>query len=154
MAYITQNTKDTVPNSTAKTGTITTSGTTFTISASGEVKEGDWIYDATQEEVRLVTRVNRSGQTGKIDSAFSSDLSAESLVIVERDAAKVVTMSISANQGSDTEVEGETLPSGESLHYSTTDEEAREGIMFVRPRVVDGTAGAFQYSLQVKGVAY
>lgn len=134
--------KRTVPAPTAGTGTITTNGVYFTTSAASQLQVGDWVVDESQDEVRRVVELNYNEPTtkGKLNAAFSSDLSALSLQYVAvEDINGVYSISISADYGGDAEVNGVALKDGSTLNFSVPEGAAQSGVNPMEPLVVDGT---------------
>lgn len=132
-------TKDTVPPSLPFTPTATTVGDQLTISASADLEVGDFIADLAQSEVRKIVR--KTGDTTfRLDSGFTLDLTAATVVRVPKNSAKVGVISIAADKGGDITVNGQTLSSGSSVTFTTSDIERATGSRYVEPVVVDGSA--------------
>ena len=132
-----------VPADAAATGTVTTFGEGFTTSESNQVKVGDFITDASQKESRRVEWVERDGVSGRIKSAFTSDLSAVTLRVISKEDAKIINLSIAADQGSDTRINNKTITAGTSVNAPTGDLQGSLGYGFVNPIYVEGsTVGA------------
>lgn len=132
-----------IPADAAATGTVTTFGEGFIISVANQVKVGDHITDASQKESRRVEWVERNGTAGRIKSAFTSDLSALALRVIDKEDCKIINLSIAADQGSDTEIDGATITSGTSINIPTGDRQGSLGYGFVEPVYAEGaTTGA------------
>lgn len=132
-----------VPAAAAGTGTVTTNGIYLSLSSANSVKAGDYITDATQGEARKVTYVSRNGEYGTIDEAFTSDLSALALTLIDKEEVKIVTLGVAADEGSDTTVDGKTLKSGSSTNFGDTPNKADTGTRYVKPKYIGGsTTGA------------
>ncbi len=146
-------TKDTVPPSTAGTGTVTTVGAKYTTSADNQLVVGDYIYNASGEW-RVVTRVD-SATEGFIDSAFTSDLTTASLKIIKKNDAKIVSIGIAADQSAAVPVifnDGTalTLASGSTENWNANN----SGGEFVNPIEVDGATGNGTVLWNTKGKDY
>jgi hypothetical protein len=146
-------TKDTVPPSTAGTGTVTTSGAKFTTSADNQLVVGDYIYNASGEW-RIVTRVD-SATEGFLASSFTSDLSGAALKIIKKNDTKVVSVGIAADQSAAVPIvfndgTSATLASASSNNYNA-DHLAGE---FVKPIEVDGATGSGTVLYNTKGKDY
>lgn len=133
-----------IPAASAASGTVTTNGASFITSTADQVKVGDYITDATQKESRRVKWINRDGTTGELNSAFSSDLSALALTVIDKEDCKIIAIGIAADQGVDTEVDGVTITSTTSDNSRfLADRQASLGYNFVPPIYVEGsTTGA------------
>lgn len=133
-----------IPAASSATGTVTTNGTNFITSSADQVKVGDRIADASQKESRRVKWINKDGTTGELNEAFSSDLSALALTTIDKEDCKIIAISIVADQGTDTEVDGVTLTGGTSDNSRfLADRQASLGYNFVPPIYVEGsTTGA------------
>lgn len=133
-------TKDTVPQSDAKTGTFTTSGKVVTGSGTSfltEVKIGDWLVNLAGDEVAEVIKVNSDTQL-EIKFKFSSDVAAATAVrIVDSRIAKVMYMELSNDGGVDTTIDGETFLADKATSFGQPNVRGeRHGL--VVPKVVDG----------------
>lgn len=123
--------------------TVTTNDIYFSVSVANAVKVGYFITDSSQKESRKVTYVDRAGTNGTIESAFSSDLSALALRVIDKEDCKIVSLGIAADQSTDTEIDGKTLTSGSSVNYSTTPNKSDTGTRYIKPKYVEGaTTGA------------
>jgi len=143
--------KDTLPLSSTKTGTITSLGNT--ISGSGtdfgaEIKKGDFVVDLTQNEVRLIVDVSDTAEFAQIDRAFSTDITvAINLVIVDEDDAAMRELSILNSGASPGEVDGKVFAVNEVTTWNANDADARGQHGFIIPKVVDTTGTTFSYSI-------
>ena len=130
-----------IPTASAGTGTVTTSGTAFETSTANQYKVGDYMASTDNKEVRKVLFISRDGLYGKIESAFSSDLSAESVEIISKDDSKIIVLGVASDQGSDTTVNGATVTSGTSVNFAVAPINAARGNQFVRPAYIGGSTG-------------
>lgn len=129
-----------IPAASAATGTVTTNGMIFTTSSSNQVKVGDRIADASQKESRRVKWINTDGVTGELNEAFSSDLSALTLTVIDKEDCKIIAIGVSADQGTDTEVDNVTIKDGTSDNSRfLADKQASLGYNFVPPVYVEGS---------------
>lgn len=146
-------TKDTVPPSTAGTGTISTSDAKYTTSADNQLVVGDYVYNASGEW-RKVTRVDSATQ-GFLESKFTSDLSGASLKIIKKNDAKVVVISVAADQSAAVPIvykNGATvsLASGSTQTLNAN----KLGGEFCNPIEVDGATGSGTVLYETKGIDY
>lgn len=131
-------TKDTVPPSSPFTPTATTVGDQLTVSATSDLAVGDFIADLAQNEVRKIVR--KTGDTTfRLDSGFTLNLTAATVVRVPKNSAKSGIISIAADKGGDVTVNGQTLSSGSSVTFSVSDLERATGSRYVEPVIVDGS---------------
>lgn len=129
--------KDTVPASVTFTPTVTTSGKRYTLSAANtDLKRGDYLYDASQDETRMVDLVISSTE-GRLSEAFSSNLSTTTVKRVVQ--PKLVKWGVSADNGGAVSVNGTNLPSGSSINFSASEYDQQTGAQFLAPPVVDGS---------------
>jgi len=140
--YYAQTTKDTIPASTALTGTVTTSGIYVKGSSTlfkTQLQKGSWIYDAAQNEVRKVVSVNGDSDIdAQITHAFSADLSAVALVVVKRTDLNIRELSFYAD-ATDAKIEAITLKAGVSVNYGKTGDSKDNFKNFIDPVIVDAT---------------
>lgn len=139
---------DVVPASQTKTGTIETHGInvigTGTLFLS-EVKPGDFIVDITNTEARKVT-TRRDNLYLAIDSPFTSDLAAGTLLKVVRSRAKEVSI---ANEGAAAAtVDGVPLPINSVITLPKSNKNPN-GSDFIDPLFVNAT-GTEVYVLLTK----
>lgn len=107
--YYTMSSTDTVPESTALTGTISIVQDALAVTATGgaflsEVQINDYLYDVTNGEVRRVTRVYDDNKVA-IDRPFGND--STSVKVVRR--PRVNYLSVTAQSGTDATMDGEPL---------------------------------------------
>jgi len=138
-------TKDTLPLSTAGTGTVSTSGNIYTTSAADQLQTGDWIVDTAQDTCRMVVCIV-STTTGRLGEAFPSNVAAIALQIVkEEDIEGVFSINVAADKGGDIEVNGVVVADGTAINPSIP--EAAKGSMYapIQPLVVDGSVNNATY---------
>lgn len=136
-----------VPAEAAAGGTILTSGSTYGITTANALSVGDYITDGGI--ARKVISVSRDGLTGSVEEAFPADLAAlTTLVKISKEDAKIISLGIAADQGSDVTVGSSQITSGSSVNFSTSSENATRGTSFVRPVFIEGTAGACTATIQ------
>lgn len=145
--------KDTVPPSTAGTGTVTTVGAKYTTSADDQLVVGDYIYNGSGEW-RIVTRVD-SATEGFIDSAFTNDLSGASLKIIKKNDAKISSIGVAADQSAAVPVifndgTSVTIASGSTQNWNAN----YLGGEFLKPIEVDGATGSGTVLYNTKGKDY
>lgn len=142
-------TDDTIPLSSTLTPTISaTSGSrTFTLSDSDpKVTKGSWIYDDANSYIYLVVSMSSDGTSGTIRGTFDATLSTATVKVIPESDAKVIQMSIAADQGSASSVNGVALASGTSKSWSTVGNDGDVGGRFVEPKIVLGlTDGNVSY---------
>jgi hypothetical protein len=138
----TQTTKETVPVSTAGTGTITTSGTVKTqIQGSGTVfttqlQLGGWIYIAAQSQVRRIVDI-ASDTSLTIDQAFTVDLAASAFrFILRTDNVRELAISVT---GGPALINGASIPVGITYNPSKANLLLNNKFGFVDPVVLDAT---------------
>lgn len=100
MAQFTLTTTDTVPRSTALTGTITAGAGSITVEGSGtafltEINGGDWIYDAANGQIRKVDYVKTDTEL-ILKSGFATAISGGSASITKGSTRQI---SIAASGG-------------------------------------------------------
>lgn len=137
-----QTADDTIPASSALSPTITASSgsSNFTLSAaSSSVSKGAWLYDDTNYELYRVKDISRDGLNGIIWGTFNDNLAAATIKIITAEDAKIIQMSIAADQGSASSVNGIALASGTSKSWSTVGNGGDVGQRFVEPKIVLGT---------------
>lgn len=102
--YILSNT--TIPEPTKVAGQFISVGTEVATFGASGIKNGSYLYDNIQNEVKKITALTTKGFT--IESAFSSDVSvAQDIYIVTISA---VNATIYNNGDDDASINGETLP--------------------------------------------
>jgi len=142
-------TDDTIPLSSTLTPTIsaTRESRTFTLSdADPKVTKGSWIYDDTNGSIYLVTSMSNDGKSGTIRGTFNYRLLSATVKVIPESDAKVIQMSIAADQDSVSSVNGVALASGTSKSWSTVGNGGDVGGRFVEPKIVLGdTDGNVSY---------
>lgn len=127
-------TKDTAPASVSFTPAATTSGTSLTLStASTDLIVGDYIADLAQNEVRKIVYQSTTTRF-KLDTPFTSDLTAATVVRVPRNQAAVKMISVAADKGGDITLNGTVVANGSSVSIG-----APNAWTNVSPVVVDGS---------------
>ena len=137
-----QTTDDTIPASSSLTPTITASsgGNTFSLSAAdSQVTTNAWIYDNTNGELYKVKSVNAAGTSGTIWGTFNDNLSAATVKVIPEADAQIIQLSIAADQGSASSVNGVALADGTSKSWSTVGNGGDVGVRFVEPKIVLGS---------------
>jgi len=142
-----QTADDTIPASSALTPTITceSGSNVFTLSASdSQVTKDAWIFDntsATETDWKIykVKSINSAGTTGYIVGTFDASLSAETVKVIPAEDVKVIQLSIAADQGSASSVNGVALADGTSKSWSTVGNGGDVGSRYVEPKIVLGT---------------
>jgi hypothetical protein len=137
--YFVQTTDDSVPASTAGTGTfsssgvvVTGTGTNFTL-----LKEGDYLINETASNIQEVERVI-SDTSLRLKEAFSANASGEDFKYIKRVFCKLTNLSIAAGEGEDTAVDGVTLIQGNSLNYEVAQADKDRGKRFLKPKYIQG----------------
>lgn len=131
----------TIPAPVALTGTITSDGIVVTGSGTdflNEVKDGDWIWDSSQEEVRQVKSMSIRLQVLYLEEAFTADIAAPIAleVIPDSDLEEISLL----NSGAiDATIDGNALGAGENVSFDKKAADARGRKGFISPKVVDGT---------------
>ncbi len=136
-----QTTKDTVPASTAGTGTITTaSGTgTFIKMTTGTTAQftiGAYIYIAAQSEIRRITDITETNQF-TIDKAFTTPLAASAYAYIPA-TSRVKELGISIT-GAAALINGASFPVGFTYNPSKANNMKSNRFGFVEPVVLDAT---------------
>jgi len=137
-----QTTDDTIPASSTLTPTITASsgGNAFSLSAAdSQVTANAWIYDNTNGELYKVKSVNAAGTSGTIWGTFNDNLSAATVKVIPEADAQIIQLSIAADQGSASSVNGVALADGTSKSWSTVGNGGDVGVRFVEPKIVLGS---------------
>tara|TARA_S200002703_G_scaffold159860_1_gene175128 strand:- start:259 stop:732 length:474 start_codon:yes stop_codon:yes gene_type:complete len=144
--YDTLSTKDTLPLSTSTSVTITAAsgGNEFTLSAGiSDLKAGGWIWDTANDELYKVKSIN--GTTGIIVGTFNDDLTTGAMDYIKTQDADVVFISVAADYGADSAINGVTLKSTTSVNFSSEHLGGQVGVRFVDPIIVDGATGQVTY---------
>ncbi len=130
----------TVPSPVAKTGTLTSSGTvvkgTGTDFKGEDVREGDFIWDAAQGEIRKIVSSSYSSQLLEIDTPFTADLAAVALVIVK--AGKILSVSFANSGAANGLIDGNAIIPFQTMTMKR-DVSNRKGDEHIDPVIVDGT---------------
>tara|TARA_R110000803_G_scaffold94003_1_gene161443 strand:- start:669 stop:1127 length:459 start_codon:yes stop_codon:yes gene_type:complete len=134
--------KDTVPPSSAFTPTVTSTLTQYTLStADTTLRAGYWLYDASQNEVRKIKTVKTTTR-GVLEEAFSVNLSATTVKVITDQEAKLVKLSVAADNGGAISINGEAIASGSSINWETSPADQASGARFLEPKVVDGATNS------------
>ena len=143
-----QTTDDTIPASTSTSSTLSASSgsSDFTINtADANFRRGAWIYDATNSELYKIKDMV-SDTEGTIVGTFNDTLSGATVKLVTVDDAKIIQMSIAADQSSASSVNGVALADGTSKSWSTVGNGGDVGVRYVEPKIVLGaTDGNVSY---------
>lgn len=142
-----QTTDDTIPASSTLTPTITASsgGNAFSLSAAdSQVTANAWIFDntsltKTDWKLYKVKSVNAAGTSGTIWGTFNDNLSAATVKVIPELDAQIIQLSIAADQGSASSVNGVALADGTSKSWSTVGNGGDVGVRFVEPKIVLGS---------------
>lgn len=134
--------KDTVPKSTAGTGTISTNGggDNQYIQGSGtsfltELNRGAWIWDTDNDELRKVKEIISDTEL-VIFGSFTNTFSAIDLKYISKDDSQIIYLEIDNTGGSDTTIDGVTLKSDKVFTDGQPDNNSESRLCL--PRVVDG----------------
>jgi hypothetical protein len=142
-------TKDTLPLSTSTAVTITASTGTdkFTISAAitDDFKVGSWIWDTANDELYKVKQISADGTYGVIWGTFNDTLSTGAMDYIKSQDTKVVQMALEAV--ADSTVNGVSLPTGNTLNFTSSGISAKFGTRWVDPKIIDGATGEVRYIL-------
>ena len=145
------NAKDSIPRSTALTGTITSLGNA--ISGSGtdfqaELEIGTFIVSLAQNEVRRIIEIDPNTQYAEIDSPFTVDITV-AIALIAVPLADVALRELSLlNQGAvDGEVEGSTFTVNQAITWNANDSDARGQHGFIEPKVADATGTVIGFSI-------
>ena len=136
-------TDDSVPASTAGTGTISTSSvcgagqyiTGSSTDFTSELERGAYLIDLTNHEVRKVKEVI-DDELLIVDEAFSNDLSGVNLKYVSEEDAQVVYMEIDNTGGSDTTINNVAF--GADKVFTDGQPDNKDPRKLVVPKIVDG----------------
>lgn len=140
LAYA-QTTLDTIPASTTSGAvTITTDGTYFSVSADISLRAGDWIFDSSAEEVRMIVKVF-SDTEGELLSAFTSDISSSTFKYVKSsDLEGIWAVSIKVTGSSGGDIDGLTYDEDDTYQVSLPMPSESSQDCQMRPIIVDGTS--------------
>lgn len=129
-----------VPEEETLTGTISSDITTVVGTGTdfqGEgVREGDFIWDPSQPEIRKITGVSYDSQVLNIDSPFTVDLSGAPLLVVKK--AQLKRLSIKNDGGAPALVDG-NLFTDSSFATFDTDSANNGADQHIDPVVIDGS---------------
>ena len=140
----------TVPLSTAGTGTITTSGigvvgsgTSFTT----ELSKGAWIFNDT-DEIRRVNYVE-SDTVAYLEDAFSSEFSADAFSYIKSNKSQCKSISVAVPLGeANATINGGDLVAGRPVTNEKTGNSNNGSRDFVNPVIIDATSTLVDYSIQ------
>ncbi len=150
------NTKNTFPLSTAKTGTMTIAsgqkivvgaGTLFTT----EVQINGWLYIPAQNEIRKITGKS-TDTTISIDYPFTSAVAALTAVLyIEPNNYKEISVAIPIGSGNGV-LDGEVLPAGMAMSFSKASRGSNQSGVedLVDPIIIDVT-GSQATVIGIKG---
>lgn len=132
----------TLPPSEALSGTITSDGKIVTGSGTSvlaDFEPGEWVYDASQKEVREVLSISERLEVLYIDRPFSVDIAAP-IALVKVPHSELEELSLLIDVGlNDGEIDGNPFPAGTPVTFKKeTPARGRKG--FISPKVIDGTA--------------
>lgn len=141
--YYIVTTDDSVPASTAGTGTISTStvggGGQYIVGSStsftDELTRGGYIVDVTNHECRRIKSVI-DDENLVVEGSFSNTLSGVDLKYIPKDEIDVIFMEIDNTGGSDTTIDGVTIASGTTRTFGQPDN--NDPKRYVTPKIVDG----------------
>jgi hypothetical protein len=149
--YAVSNAKVTVPAAAAITGTIQTFG--IGIKGTGtafltEMRVGDWLYNATTNEVRKINQV-LNDDTAYINRVFASDLAALSqcITIKRNDAYNVKSISLLVGSASAIVDGTETVPAGTGWESSKSNIAPMSQQDVVDPIVLNATGTTVQVTI-------
>lgn len=138
--------KQSVPESSSGTGTISTDG--IVVNGTGtlfstEMPKGSWLVDLSQNYMCQVDRVDSDTKAYLLDS-FPVDLSSVSPDIIPMKIMNVVAISVQIPSGlTDGEIDGEVFPQGTSITFAKDrDHSAHRDL--IDPIIVDGTGTQMQ----------
>lgn len=139
-----QTTKDTVPASTAGTGTITTATGTPTLikmatGTTAQFRIGAFIYIAAQSEVRRVVDITETNAF-VIDKAFTTPLAASAYAYIPAES-RVKDLAISVTVAAAL-INGQSWPVGATYNPSKANLQLSNRTGFVEPVVLDATGGS------------
>lgn len=139
MGYYVQTTDDTVPASTAGTGTYVSSGTRVTGTGTNFtlLEPNDYIVSTTEKLVRRVQRV-LSDTSLILDEAFPNNVSGDAFKYIKWRNAKITDLSVGAGT-SGTSVDGQALAAGDSVNRQVSEQDKFEGGTFLTPVFVEGS---------------
>lgn len=93
--FYNQTSKDTVPASTALTGTITSAAASRELVGTGtafisQVTKGDWIVDLTHNEIRRILNIPTDNTSLELESGFTNALSSATLYFIKKTIIKYI----------------------------------------------------------------
>jgi len=149
-SYFVQTTDDTVPASTAGTGTfsstgivVTGTGTNFNL-----LESGDYLINETATNIQEVDRVISDTKL-RLKEAFSANASGEDFKYIKRRDCKLTNLSIAAGEGADTSIDGVELKDGNAVNLEVAQADKDRGKRFLKPVFIEGsTVGAATVSTQ------
>jgi hypothetical protein len=141
-------TLDTLPLSSAATGTMSSDFTTKWVFGVGtafesEFNDGDWIFDTTNNQIARIDRVISDTEIYLVDG-FEIDVPAP-IAFKKVEQSRAREISITNVGGSDTTIDGVTFKAGlakswsEAMLYNGAQRD------FVDPLIVDGATSACSY---------
>lgn len=124
--------------------TVTSSGTQFSVSSAElSVKAGDWIFDPTQlagvGQVRKVIQVT-SSTTGILNEAFTVDLTADAVTIIDGDDVSKIWAIDFIAVGTTTLIDGQSFLIRETYRISIPSLAENTVQSQIKPVIVDGTS--------------
>jgi len=146
--YSITNTKESVPTSTAGTGTIDTFGLAIVGTGTAFLTEmiaGSWLVDLAQDECRRVVRVD-SDTKAFLEKPFTADLTADTPSIIGKFKASPKEISLKIKPAdADGELDGEVFSGVLTLSKSNADHSGRFDL--IDPVVVDATGTSIYISV-------
>jgi len=130
-----------VPSPVALTGTIESEGKIVTGSGTSfltELKEGDWIWDSGQEEVRQIKSISNRLEVIHLEKAFTADIAAPIALESVPDSDLEELGFLNSGAG-DATIDGNVLAPGEDVSFDKKAADTRGRKGFISPKVIDGT---------------
>ena len=123
-------TKKVIPDYTYNSGTLSSTGTTVTITggSTSNMAVGGWIYSAVNSEIRKITGIT-NGTTFTIDHQFSTNLSSENFTYTPSGAYEISCL-VNGNSGQ-AQIDNVQVNAGTTATFSKS-----SGL--VDPVIVDG----------------
>lgn len=131
-----------IPSPVTLTGTVTSSITTVKGDGSTpefwrNIRPGDWIWSAVNSEFREVRQVEHNGRRLAIDSPFTLDLVAETLMVIRK--SNNTTISLTNAGGADGTIDGNIFLAGATVTIGQQVRILNQDRLYQGPVLVDGT---------------
>lgn len=149
LAGYTLNSDDTIVTVSGTPVDPTTQSAVRLLTREGDIKVGDYIYDASQDEMREILSISYSHEKIHINRAFTAPLAATAMVIIPR--SDLEELSLCGKAGTATIIDADDnssdLDPGQVVGWKKDGKDHGEN-GFVGPLIVDASGGGVEVSVQ------